>query len=45
MSDNMFNFIQDLHSKQKAKANEEKEAKKAKKAKKEKRKKIKKTND
>ena len=36
MSDDMFNFIQDLHAKQKAKANEEKEAKKAKKAKKEK---------
>ena len=43
MSDEMFNFIKDLHLKQKAKANEEKEAKKAKKAKKEK--KIKKTND
>ena len=28
MGDDMFNFIQELHAKQKAKANEEKEAKK-----------------
>ena len=36
MGDDMFNFIQDLHAKQKAKANEEKEAKKIKREKKEK---------